>query len=117
MSGGTLTASDHLYLGGGNGPGIGIVNQSGGLIHVNNIGLIFGLGEGAGIFLSDTAQFWIEQDLTGVDLVAIGWISTPDAGKQVAQVYEGTTMKYTVVPEPATLGLLVILGLAFLRRK
>ena len=117
MSGGTLTASDHLYLGGGSGPGIGIINQSGGLIHVNNIGLIFGLGDGAGIFLSDSAQFWIEQDFTGLDLVAIGWISTPDVGKQVAQAYEGTTMKYWVIPEPATLGLIAILGLAFLRRK
>ena len=111
ISGGTMVVGAFLNLGWG--ISIGTVNQSGGILHLNSINWINGV-----VNLSDTAFFLINGDQTGLDLVGNGWITAP-GGLTVVETWnegDGRT-EYTVIPEPATLGLLAILGLAFLRRK
>ncbi len=68
--------------------------------------------------MSNDAKLWINGDLSSLLLVDWGWMTVP-AGKTSVVVYnaaEGRT-EWSVIPEPATLGLIAILGLAFLRRK
>ena len=113
ISGGTMVIGGTLQVGYANGS-TGTVNQSGGILH---LALPPTFNHGV-INLSDTAFFLINGDQTGLDLVGNGLVTTP-LPKTVAEVYnsiDGRT-EYTVIPEPATLGLIAILGLAFLRRK
>jgi len=112
ISGGTMVIGGTLSV--GYTSSTGTVNQSGGILH---LALPPTFNHGV-INLSDTAFFLINGDQTGLDLVGNGWVTTP-LPKTVAEVYnsvDGRT-EYTVIPEPATLGLIAILGLVFLRRK
>jgi len=92
----------------------GTVNQSGGVLH-----LAFPPTFNHGVInLSETAFFLINGDQTGLNLVSNGLVTTT-APKTVSEFFnsvDGRT-EYRVVPEPASLGLIAILGLAFLRRK
>ena len=111
ISGGNMIAA---VLNVGYGVSIGTVNQSGGILHCGSVVWNNGV-----VNLSDSAFFLINGDQTALDLVGNGWIATPTPGNSVVEVYNATDARteYTVVPEPATLGLLSLLGFAFLRRK
>ena len=115
IDGGTFIVAGSLTLGWiQNFSGLGTINQSAGVLHLASPP-IFNNGV---INLSDTAFFLINGDQRSLDLVGNGYITAP-TGETVAEVWnegDGRT-EYTVVPEPATLGFLAILGLAFLRRK
>ena len=113
ISGGNMVVGATLTVGGNNGS-TGTVNQSGGVLHLA-LPPVFNHGV---INLSDTAFFLINGDQTGLDLVGNGWVATA-APKIVAEVYnsiDGRT-EYTVVPEPAFLGFIVLGALALIRRK
>jgi len=108
--GGTLT------LGGSNGS-TGTVHLIGGFLHLANLPTL----QGGSL---DIKSFQFENN--GFLLINGNWAGqgfpaymTAPAGKTIAEVYNSTDgrTEWTVVPEPATLGLLAILGLAFLRRK
>ena len=113
ISGGSVVVGGLLAVGAGSFHGVGTLNLSGGLLHAGSLALNDGI-----INLSNNANLWIDQDLSGLDLVALGWMTVP-AGKTAAVTWnaaEGRT-EWSVIPEPATLGLIAILGLAILRRK
>ena len=78
----------------GSGGGMGVINQSGGVIHLASIAWYDGV-----VNLSDTAFFLINGDQTGLDLVGNGWITAP-AGKIVAENYNSVDdrTEYTVIP-------------------
>ena len=112
ISGGTMVIAGTLSVGWNS--SIGTVNQSGGILH-----LAFPPTFSHGVInLSDTALFMINGDQTGLNLVSNGWVATtaPEIVLEIFNSVDGRT-EYTVVPEPTTLGLLAVLGLAFLRRK
>ena len=113
ISGGSVVVGGNLVVGAGAAHGVGTLNLSGGLLHASSIILNDGI-----INMSDSGKLWIDQELSHLDLVALGWMTVP-AGKTSLVVYnaaEGRT-EWSVIPEPATFGLIAILGLAFLRRK
>ncbi len=82
-----------------------------------NAGLFF-TGVDSQILMDDSAKVSLP-----TILVTDGWentvINAINAQKTIARVDNGGTgwTEYSVVPEPATFGLLAVLGLAFLRRK
>ena len=116
--------------------GAGVVNMSGSaILHAGN--LVFGqenpdygvdpLCDGEGVIhMEDSAWLLVNGNLTASgDGRADTWIANDyiDAngvpGKSIAVIYNAgdARTEFTVIPEPVTFGLLVILGLAFLRRK
>lgn len=105
MSGGYMVAGGFLNLGWG--VSVGTVNQSGGVLHCNIVNWHNGV-----VNLSDTAYFLINGNQTSLDLVGNGWIQAPVAGQSVVEYWnEGAgRTEYTVIPEPATLGLFGLIG-------
>ena len=71
------------------------------------------------IKILDTSTLWIDGDQTPYNFVGDGFITTTDSMSLVKEVYNSTydRTEYNVVPEPATFGLMSLIGLVFLRRK
>ena len=113
ISGGSVVVGGALVVGAGANHGIGTLNLSGGLLYAGDLVLNDGI-----INMSNDAKLWINGDLSSLLLVDWGWMTVP-AGKSSVVVYNiaDDRTEWSVIPEPATLGLLAILGLAFLRRK
>jgi len=86
--------------------------------------LVFGQdqsGPGTGVIhMVDNALLIVDSDVTSSNLITSGAIDANGVvGKSIVAIYESGNdwTKFSVVPEPATFGLLAILGLAFLRKK
>ncbi len=114
VSGGNTVISSLVI--GLNDLGTGTINQSGGILHLGSVTYVRGV-----VNLSDDAFFLINGDFTGANLVGAGIIVAPVAGQSIVEVFnavDGRT-EWTVIPEPATLGMVATLGgaLLFIRRK
>ena len=114
ITGGYMVANLHVgYAAFG---GTGTVNQSGGVLHLSAIDFVNGV-----INLSDNAYFLVNGDITGANPIGNGMIVAPVAGQSVVEFYNATDgrTEYTVIPEPATLGLFAVFGGAalFIRKK
>ena len=104
ISGGSMVANS-LQLGWGT--SVGTINQSGGTLHLGTAAWQNGV-----VNLSDTAFFLIIGDQTALDLVGNGWIQAPVAGESVVETWNAgeNRTEYTVIPEPATLGMVALMG-------
>ncbi|RKX41067.1 MAG: hypothetical protein DRP64_11775 [Verrucomicrobia bacterium] len=114
VSGGNMVIST-LYIGAGT-VGTGTINQSGGILHLGAVNYARGV-----VNLSDDAFFLINGDYTGANLVGQGIISASVAGQEIVEFYntEFGRTEWTVIPEPATFGLMALLGggMLFIRRR
>ena len=114
MSGGAVTTSQ-LDL--GVGVSVGTVNMSGAsVLHAGTASA----ANGSTINMADSAFFLINGDWTGAGLVGAVIFAT-DVGTSIQEVYNATDARteWTVIPEPATLGMVAALGgaLLFIRRR
>ena len=105
ISGGNMVVGATLQVGWG--ISVGTVNQSGGVLHCNAVNWLNGV-----VNLSDTAFFLINGDQTGLDLVGNDWVQAPVAGQEILETWNAgaNRTEYTVIPEPATLSLVALLG-------
>lgn len=114
ISGGLMVVGEELKLGGDNGAlaTSGTINQTGGILHLA-AAPVFNNGV---INLSDTAVFKINGDQTALDLVGNGFVQASVAGQSVVESYNsGSNLtEYTVIPEPATLGLFALSSVGIL---
>ena len=122
MSGGTITAIGAMYVGDNTGGGVGTVNLSGGVIELNhNAASPLLIQNGGVINMSDAGILkFLGGDRTGLidTFVSDGRISVAE-GKEISAVYNGTDTIVSVIPEPATLGLVGVCSavLLFIRRR
>ncbi len=119
VSAGTMTVSgDTTIAADDTTSGIVEINN-GGTLHLEN-SPIFGTAAGSVINISgSSSKLIINTDVTSSNYVSNGHIAAPESGKSILENYDSgdDQTEYTVVPEPATLGLLSLLSLLFLRKK
>ena len=96
----------------------GMVNMTGGTLYMNSVAIYSGPNSNGRFNLWAPAKLALKGDRTGEGFVDT-YIFAPGTGDSVVETYNSTDdqTEWTVVPEPGTLGLIAILGLAFLRRK
>jgi hypothetical protein len=122
MTGGTLTSIGSMYVGHNTGGGVGTVNLSGGVIELNHNAASPLLVQNGGVInMSDDGILkFLGGDRTGLvaNFVSDGRISVAE-GKEISAVFNGTDTVVTVIPEPATLGLVSAFaaGTLFVRRR
>lgn len=115
-SGSSLTADFYLQI--GHGGGSGTITMNGGTLDVAQL-IASPVGT---VNMANDAAFYIGGDLTGLGVVG-GLIFAIDAGAgdSIQEVFNAgaNRTEYTVIPEPATLGLVAAFGgaLFFVRRK
>jgi hypothetical protein len=95
--------------------GVGHLNLHGGVITNADLGLN-GNGDYT-IEVGDGEMYSAGDHTGGLDWMIGAGLITGAPGKTPYSSYDGTYTKLAAIPEPATIGLLAILGLAFLRRK
>ena len=94
--------------------GTGIVNLSGSSVLHAGV-LSFGAAGGNGVVnMEGNSRFLVNTDVTGSDFIGSGLILAINAGagKSIQEVYvpANNWTEYTVIPEPATLGMVALLG-------
>jgi len=120
MTGGNIIAGGALQL--GEGTGTGTVYLSGDLSNpvttLHAAAFTFTAGT---IHMTGNSRFMINGDKTLDDYVGAGVVVADGAGESILETYNagaGRT-EYTVIPEPATLGMVALVGggILFIRRK
>jgi len=105
--------------------GNGVVNMSGDAVlqtadlRFGQEMVDYGLGGTGQINMTGDAMVIVTGDQTAESWVGNGYIAATGAGESIDVFYNGAETEYTVIPEPATLGLMGIAGLSMflVRRK
>lgn len=115
-----LTVAGQLEVGS---YGNGVVNLSGDAILHAGIyysGEQFGVGGTGVIYLEDSAQFLVNGDHVtsghAGNVIALGWVAAANSGESIVANYDTANSRtvYSVIPEPATLGLFGFIGAGLL---
>jgi len=116
MTGGATLETTVLHMGLN---GDGIVNMSGdSIIRTPDLGFASQLGgSGSGVInMTDNAKFRFDGDQVAggqaANIIAQGWITAPGAGESIVASYDAGNdwTEFTVIPEPATLGMVALMG-------
>ena len=111
MNGGNLNTANIEMPNGG----IGHLNLHGGVITNAALGIN---GNGDYTIEVGNGEMYSAGDHTaGLDFMIGAGLITGESSMSPYSSFDGTYTKLGAIPEPATLGLIAILGLAFLRRK
>ena len=113
-SGAIMTAGS-INMGGGTNVNSGVVNMTGGLLHMGNVSIVAGRFD-----MRNDAYLLLNGNWLGAGFVG-AYIFAPDAGTSIHENYDGLNgrTEWTVIPEPATFGLVAAFGgaMLFLRKK
>ena len=113
MNGGLMVNAHMVQNNSGNGHSI--INLNAGIISNSTAALD---GTANSLIVVDNGKMYIAGDQTAtIDfLISSGFVTGKDS-KTAYSSFDGTNTELGAIPEPATLGLLAVFGLAFLRRK
>jgi len=121
IMGGNMTVDDSMDIGVSPAEGGEVIISQGGFLYLKFSPSFSDVNSSNSFIniLGTNSLLWIDGDQISQGFVDDGYIKTTDSFSLIEEIYnfDEDRTEYTVVPEPVILGLVSLLGFAFLRRR